>query len=220
MRISTWSHQAVRVAAIVAATAIWAASPPPTVADGGRPADGHHHEPVEGHQHGEMPGSAPGDPGEGHRGGGRGSGGDHHGPRGHAHPEVPAEYRTAHVPASAWTDPEVLARGQEIYAARCAVCHGASGDGRGPAAAGLALKPADFRDSAMVAEMRGNYLVWRVSEGGAVEPFRSRGSAMPAWKESLSLEDRWAVLAHLHTFSGHAGPHVTSEHPGMDRHHR
>jgi hypothetical protein len=38
---------------------------------------------------------------------------------------------------------------------------------------------------------------------------------MPAWKDELSIEDRWAVIAYQHTFSGHRGPHVTSEHPQM-----
>jgi len=133
----------------------------------------------------------------------------------HVHPAVPAEYRKAHVPAAAWTDPAMLARGKGIYATHCASCHGAEGGGLGPAAQGLSPKPPDLRDARMVAQMPGNYWFWRVSEGGAAEPFRSKGSAMPAWKDILSVEDRWAVIAYQHTFSGHRGPHVTSEHPGM-----
>lgn len=128
---------------------------------------------------------------------------------------MPPEYAAAHVPASAWTSPAMVARGRAIYRAKCAQCHGERGDGRGPAAAELAVKPADFRDDAMVNEMAGNYWFWRVSEGGQVEPFRSKGSAMPAWKQELSVEDRWAVIAYTHTLSGHQGPHVTSEHPEM-----
>ncbi len=134
---------------------------------------------------------------------------------GHAHPIVPDDYRSAHVPASVWTDPTMMARGREIYQTRCAVCHGAQGDGRGPAAVALPLKPPDLREPSMINVMRGSYWFWRVSEGGQVEPFRSRGSAMPAWKTVLSVEDRWAVIAYQHAFSGHAGPHVTSEHPEM-----
>ncbi len=133
----------------------------------------------------------------------------------HVHAEIPPAYRSAHVPAEAWTDPAMLARGKAVYTSRCAVCHGASGDGKGPTAASLPLKPPDLRNAQMVGEMPGNYWFWRVSEGGAVEPFRSRGSAMPAWKDVLSVEDRWAVIAYQHTFSGHRAPHVTSEHPQM-----
>jgi cytochrome c oxidase cbb3-type subunit 2 len=107
----------------------------------------------------------------------------------------------------------MLARGKEIYTVSCAVCHGDTGDGRGPAGAALPLKPSDFRDKAGVAEMRDNYWFWRVSEGGQPEAFKSKGSAMPPWKGTLSVEDRWAVMAYQHTFSGHNGPHVPWEHP-------
>ncbi len=134
---------------------------------------------------------------------------------GHAHPVVPDDYRSAHVPASVWTDATMVARGKEIYQTRCAVCHGAQGDGKGPAAIALPLKPPDLRDTSMINVMRGSYWFWRVSEGGQVEPFRSQGSTMPAWKTVLSVEDRWAVIAYQHAFSGHHGPHVTSEHPQM-----
>jgi mono/diheme cytochrome c family protein len=109
----------------------------------------------------------------------------------------------------------MIARGQEIFSAKCAVCHGESGDGKGPVAVNLQLKPADFSDSKMVAEMPGNYWVWRVSEGGLVEPFKSKGSTMPAWKGELSMNDRWAVIAYAHTLSGHRGPHIASEHPEL-----
>jgi mono/diheme cytochrome c family protein len=139
----------------------------------------------------------------------RGGGGVHY------HAPVPPEYRAAHVPAAVWTNAQLLARGKEIYASRCAVCHGEQGDGRGPAAMGLPIAPPSFRDPTMVGEMAGNYWFWRISEGGLVEPFRSMGSVMPAWKHELPIDDRWAVIAYTHRFSGHDGPHVTSEHPEM-----
>jgi high-affinity iron transporter len=99
--------------------------------------------------------------------------------------------------------------------ARCAICHGDAGDGNGPAAVGLPIKPPSFQDEQMVGVMAGNYWFWRVSEGGLVEPFRAMGSVMPAWKDELSIQDRWAVIAYTHTLSGHRGPHVVSEHPQM-----
>jgi mono/diheme cytochrome c family protein len=133
----------------------------------------------------------------------------------HFHAPIPPAYASAHLPARVWTDPKMLARGKEIFAARCAVCHGESGDGKGPGGAALAPWPADLTDARMVAEMPGNYWFWRVSEGGLVEPFRSLGSAMPAWKHELSVADRWAVIAYAHTLSGHAGPHTAAEHPEL-----
>ena len=109
----------------------------------------------------------------------------------------------------------MIAKGKEIYAAKCALCHGEKGDGKGPGAANLPLKPADLTDAGMVAEMPGNFWVWRVSEGGLVEPFKSKRSVMPAWKGELSMNDRWAVIAYAHTLSGHRGPHDASEHPAL-----
>jgi mono/diheme cytochrome c family protein len=147
-----------------------------------------------------------------HAGGGSKDDQAHDDAGGHVHAPVPSKYKGAHVPSAAWTDPRMIARGKEIHVARCAVCHGETGDGKGPAGLALPLKPPDLRDHKMTSAMAGNYWFWRVSEGGAVEPFKSMGSAMPAWKDELSVEDRWAVIAYQHTFSGHEGPHVVSEH--------
>lgn len=133
----------------------------------------------------------------------------------HQHAPIPAAYANARIPDRVWTDPRMIARGKEIFIAKCALCHGQNGDGKGPGAANLPLKPADLTDGKMVAEMAGSYWLWRVSEGGLVEPFRSKGSVMPAWKGELSLSDRWAVIAYAHTLSGHTGPHVASEHPEL-----
>ena len=133
----------------------------------------------------------------------------------HVHPSIPAEYANAHIPTRVWTDPTMIAKGKEIFTAKCALCHGEKGDGKGPGAVNLSLKPADLTDGKMVAEMPDNFWIWRVSEGGLVEPFKSKGSVMPAWKGDLSMNDRWAVIAYAHTLSGHRGPHVVSEHPEL-----
>lgn len=141
--------------------------------------------------------------------------GQHAHERGHMHVRVPPEYAGAHIPVRVWTDAAMIARGKEIYTAKCAECHGARGEGDGPDAASLSVKPANLADGRMVAEMPGSYWFWRVSEGAEVEPFEAKGSKMPAWKDELSVSDRWAVIAYAHTLSGHAGPHTPREHPEM-----
>jgi mono/diheme cytochrome c family protein len=133
----------------------------------------------------------------------------------HVHAAVPAEYVSVTVSPALWADPAVLARGRTVYEEKCAVCHGARGAGDGPAAGGLPLKPPSLQDEAMVAEMTPAFWFWRVSEGGTAEPYKAKGSAMPAFKTILSADDRWSVIAYQHTLSGHTGPHVASAHPEM-----
>ncbi|HLC41717.1 MAG TPA: c-type cytochrome [Methylomirabilota bacterium] len=171
------------------AGAIWSANPPASRADSGSETEKHA-------AHG-------------------GDGKERKVERGHAHVSLPLEYADQHIPPEIWTDSALITLGKEIYTRSCAVCHGAQGDGKGPAGLALPLKPSDLTDQAAVAAMRDSYWFWRASEGGAVEPFKSRGSAMPPWKETLSVQDRWAVIAYQHSFSGHRGPHVPWEHPEM-----
>ena len=134
---------------------------------------------------------------------------------GHTHASVPASYRGVTAPPSLWTDKSARARGQAIYAVRCAACHGEGGAGDGLAAKALAVKPASFADKTMVDSMTPAYWFWRVSEGAVMEPYRSVGSAMPAWKDELSIDDRWAVIAYQHSLSGHRGRHDAAEHPEL-----
>jgi mono/diheme cytochrome c family protein len=135
------------------------------------------------------------------------------GGKSHIHAPVPPEYGGKAPPAGIWTNPTVLAQGQALYRRDCLACHGEQGDGRGPAAADLPLKPPDFRDRSMVRAMAPDYWLWRVMEGGqGVEPYRSMGSTMPPWKGQLSEDEAWAVIAYAHTFSRPHTPHTSKGH--------
>ncbi|GAP63439.1 hypothetical protein ARMA_1862 [Ardenticatena maritima] len=87
---------------------------------------------------------------------------------------------------------ESIARGREIYAQNCASCHGDEGYGDGPAAAGLDPKPANLH-MGHVQMLPDGGLFWIISHG--VE-----GTAMPAWENVLSEEDRWHVVNYIRTF--------------------
>jgi mono/diheme cytochrome c family protein/Tol biopolymer transport system component len=90
-------------------------------------------------------------------------------------------------------DAATLAAGQMLYAANCAVCHGASGRGDGPLAIGLAPRPADFTQHMIPGKHTdGQVFLW-VKNGYP-------GSAMPAWGERLSDEQIWQVVTYLRTF--------------------
>jgi len=100
-----------------------------------------------------------------------------------------------------WAEADAIARGEEIYEAQCISCHGADGQGTGPIAQALSHPPADLTNNFHTSPGNGDaYLFWRVSEGGTVEPFKSQDSAMPAFKNVLSVSERWDVLSYVHTF--------------------
>lgn len=109
--------------------------------------------------------------------------------------QIPAEYAgtLSRVPA----DEDSLARGKVIYDQNCASCHGEAGLGDGPAAAALDPVPPMI---AMTSQMLGDdYMLWRISEGGAFPPFNS---AMPAWKSVLDEQARWDVVNYVRSLGG------------------
>lgn len=86
---------------------------------------------------------------------------------------------------------EILARAQSLYQTHCAACHGMDGRGDGPLAAGLNPRPADLTDPHIPYHFDGE-LFWWISKG-------IPGSAMPAWEQTLSEEDRWALVHYIRT---------------------
>jgi mono/diheme cytochrome c family protein len=85
---------------------------------------------------------------------------------------------------------ESLARGQQLYAANCAVCHGTTGHGDGPAARTLNPPPLDL--TVHVPLHPDAVLYGWISNGVP-------GTAMPVWKDQISADDRWNLLNYLHS---------------------
>lgn len=79
-------------------------------------------------------------------------------------------------------------RGRIAYATNCASCHGPTGRGDGPAAAGLRPPPADF--SIHVPSHDNAALQSFVTNG-------VRGTAMPAWRDRLSDDEIRDLLHYL-----------------------
>lgn len=108
---------------------------------------------------------------------------------------IPEEYAGLTNPVPATT--ESLARGEALYTANCASCHGERGLGNGPAAEGLDPAPAPIAHTAqMVSDA---YLFYRITEGGGDAPFNS---AMPAFEDSLSERERWDVINYVRSLDG------------------
>jgi putative copper export protein len=84
-----------------------------------------------------------------------------------------------------------IARGQELYAPHCASCHGAQGRGDGPAAAGMAVPPADLTAGHLWMHSDGE-LFWWLAHG--IEAPEGDGLAMPGFAEALTDDDRWDLI--------------------------
>lgn len=104
---------------------------------------------------------------------------------------VPARYRSARNPLP--YDEQTIRRGAAVYAQACAACHGATGNGDGPAARSLNPPPANLAwGSSMQMMRRDSFLYRTIEEGGAPV-----GSAMPALKHALPEKDVWAVVTYV-----------------------
>jgi mono/diheme cytochrome c family protein len=104
--------------------------------------------------------------------------------------QIPDEYAGLTNPVSA--DEDSLLRGRAIYEQYCVACHGEGGMGDGPAGQQLDPQPAPIAHTSRM--LGDDYLFWRISEGGAHEPF---SSAMPRWQDVLDDADRWDVINYV-----------------------
>jgi mono/diheme cytochrome c family protein len=104
---------------------------------------------------------------------------------------IPASYAAARDPRR--DTAAKLRRGRWLFDAHCTACHGWTGQGSGPEAYALVPAPADLEWLARTPKNRSEpYMYWSIAEGG-----RQFESDMPAFKEKLSREDTWAVIAYI-----------------------
>lgn len=85
-----------------------------------------------------------------------------------------------------------ISRGRALYLQNCAVCHGESGRGDGPAAATLPVRPADL--TAHVPFHSDEFFFYVITNGF--------GQVMPAFGGTLSEEDRWHIINYLRSQFG------------------
>jgi mono/diheme cytochrome c family protein len=94
-------------------------------------------------------------------------------------------------------DPEVAA-GQKIYATHCVACHGESGKGDGPSAAGFATKAFDLTDGRLLNTLPDQFLVEVIRDGG---PAHGLAPTMPPFNRTLSAEQIDQVVAYVRTLA-------------------
>jgi len=106
--------------------------------------------------------------------------------RGHRHVYVEEIENTV-----AATKNSVVA-GKKIYSQKCAVCHGAKGDGKGVKAKGLNPPPLDYTDNKMMSFYTDGDLFREIDKG--------RGQ-MPSFAKMLTEKDRWNLVNYIRTLS-------------------
>ena len=89
-------------------------------------------------------------------------------------------------------DDRSLADGKQIYTTYCAACHGDTGKGDGPAGLRLVPRPADLQVHMVPGVHTDGELFYWVSYGFP-------NSAMPAWQDTLSEQQRWDVINYART---------------------
>lgn len=113
---------------------------------------------------------------------------------GHAYaqvkPWVAPGYATA-VKNPTTANPEALKAAKTLYITNCSPCHGTKGKGDGPAAAALAIKPADHTSPALRKESDGA-LFWKITTGH---------TPMPSYKTILTDQQRWELVNYIRTLS-------------------
>lgn len=94
----------------------------------------------------------------------------------------------------------ILARGRDLYGTYCVGCHGAQGDGEGPAARFLSPKPRDLRKAKVKFAAVPSGSKPRDADLIATMDHGLRGTSMPSWR-LLPADDKQAIVAYIKTFS-------------------
>ncbi len=105
-------------------------------------------------------------------------------------------------PNKVWTQPDLIARGEKVYTANCAVCHKPDGKGAGP------VKPLD--GSPVVNDADKNLQIMTVLQG------RNNG-AMPSWKALSDTEIASVITYTKNNWSNHTGQTVQPSDVAADR---
>ncbi len=91
-------------------------------------------------------------------------------------------------------DAKSVAAGEALYVSHCVTCHGVGGKGDGPLGLTLIPRPADLTIHAVPGVHTDAQLFEWITDGFP-------GSAMPAWKSSLSDTDRWNLVNFIRTLA-------------------
>lgn len=109
----------------------------------------------------------------------------------HKTPTAPKEYLDMKNTFKA--DKNVLERAEGIYMKKCKKCHGEKGDGQGPGAKDLEIKPKVFTKDYLKGRADGQ-LFWIIENGSKNTDMEAMG---PGSETSLSKDDIWKLVVYI-----------------------
>lgn len=89
-------------------------------------------------------------------------------------------------------------QGKAQYDMFCTTCHGATGDGDGPASAALSPKPAKHSDGTYMNALSNENLYKTIGEGGTAV---GKSPLMAAWGGVLNEDQLWDVVAYVRSLA-------------------
>lgn len=114
--------------------------------------------------------------------------------------QVPPEARSLRNPVPA--SPLTLQNGAQLFQKHCAVCHGESGRGDGPAAKDLKTPPADLTDREEITRMPEGEIFWKVAYGR---------DPMPPFRRLMRDEEIWRLTHYVREIGRTGGAPGMSE---------
>jgi mono/diheme cytochrome c family protein len=108
-----------------------------------------------------------------------------------------AAARPANVPSAA-AKPVSIERGRDLYKVNCTPCHGARGEGDGPAAAAYNPRPRNHTDAVYMSKLTDEDIAKVIQYGGAI-----KGMPMMPSNPALKGADLAAVVAYTRSLSAH-----------------
>ena len=88
---------------------------------------------------------------------------------------------------------ESLAAGKKMYGYDCAMCHGASGDGKGDLAGDMKLKMMDFRDVESLKKSTDGELFYIIRNG--------KGDMPKEGEDRVKSEEVWNMINYIHSLA-------------------
>lgn len=118
----------------------------------------------------------------------------------HRIPTAPAEFQALENPIpAAEMDDKFMKKAARLYKNKCRGCHGEEGDGKGPKAETIQIKPAAFASPGYMAGRKDGQLFWIIMYGSPGTEMEPRG---PGTRENLDEREIWSLIAYIrHAFT-------------------